>query len=62
MDAFFVIASPVPEDDVAASSEDEIFADHDRLGTVGNHGSILLLASSEKTYPTFRLPSYHQPS
>ncbi|KAI0632785.1 hypothetical protein C8Q77DRAFT_1158246 [Trametes polyzona] len=37
MDAFFVIAAPVPEEDAAASPEGEIFADHDRYGTVGNY-------------------------
>lgn len=44
MDAFFVIAAPVPEEDAAASSPeaDEIFADHDRYGSAGNYGSCVI--------------------
>ncbi|EIW57106.1 pheromone [Trametes versicolor FP-101664 SS1] len=42
MDAFFVIASPVPAEDTAASSEVDIFADHDRLATTGSHGSCII--------------------
>ncbi|KAI9057602.1 pheromone precursor [Trametes sanguinea] len=43
MDAFFVIATPVPAEDPASSSDSDIlFADQDRLGTIGDHGSCVI--------------------
>ncbi|KAH9856259.1 hypothetical protein C2E23DRAFT_882359 [Lenzites betulinus] len=40
MDAFFVIAAPVPEE--IESSEAEIFADKENIGTNGIHGGCVI--------------------
>ncbi|EIW57108.1 pheromone [Trametes versicolor FP-101664 SS1] len=42
MDAFFVIAAPVPAEDASAFPEVDIFADHDSIGTNGTHGSCII--------------------
>ncbi|OSD03886.1 pheromone precursor [Trametes coccinea BRFM310] len=43
MDAFFVIAAPVPAEDPASSPDGDIlFADQDRLGTLGTHGTCVI--------------------
>ncbi|KAI8972631.1 hypothetical protein BD414DRAFT_582173 [Trametes punicea] len=45
MDAFFVIASAVPAEDPASSSEDDIlFADQDRLSTNGDHAAVCIIS------------------
>ncbi|KAI0370940.1 hypothetical protein BV20DRAFT_1052033 [Pilatotrama ljubarskyi] len=55
MDAFFVIAAPVPAED-PASSEMDIFADEDRLSTAGTHGSGILALSFFATALPHPLP------
>ncbi|RPD60853.1 hypothetical protein L227DRAFT_610939 [Lentinus tigrinus ALCF2SS1-6] len=41
MDAFFVIATPVPAED-PAQEFDETFADHERLNTTGSHSGCVI--------------------
>ncbi|KAI0702573.1 hypothetical protein C8Q76DRAFT_802192 [Earliella scabrosa] len=44
MDAFFVIAAPLPVEDTSSSTQefDEIFADHERLSTSSSHSGCVI--------------------
>ena len=42
MDAFFTIASPVPAEEPATSTQEFDFTDHERLSTSTSHASCVI--------------------